>query len=169
MWSGWAIPTLASDELAYNPLVYHNGTVWPHDNSLIASGLARAGRAPDAERILRRLTEAAAYFDYRLPEVFAGFPRSRTKMPVVYPTASRPQAWAAGTPILLLQIVLGLRPDREARVLRADAEDLPAWAEGLSLEGVHAFGRGWTVRVTDGSAVVEELGRHDAPAASPRL
>ena len=101
LWSGWGVRTMGTAEGAYNPLVYHNGTVWPHDNSLIAAGLARVGRARDAERILRRMTEAAAYFDYRLPEVFAGFPRGRTRMPVVYPTASRPQAWAAGTPILL--------------------------------------------------------------------
>jgi glycogen debranching enzyme len=157
MWSGWGIRTLASDERAYNPLVYHNGTVWPHDNSLIAWGLARAGRATDVERILRRMTEAAAYFDYRLPEVFAGFPRGRTRMPVVYPTASRPQAWAAGTPILLLQIVLGLRPDREARALRVDIDELPPWTEGLCLEGVHAFGRCWRVRVAEGEALVEEM------------
>jgi glycogen debranching enzyme len=157
MWSGWGIRTLASDERAYNPLVYHNGTVWPHDNSLIAWGLARIGRVADADRILRRLTEAAAYFDYRLPEVFAGFPRGQTRMPVVYPTASRPQAWAAGTPILLLQIVLGLRPDPARRALEVDVDELPAWTEGLCLEGVHAFGRCWRVRVADGAAVVEEM------------
>jgi len=168
MWSGWGVRTLASDESSYNPLVYHNGTVWPHDNSLIAWGLARAGRTRDAERILRRMTEAAAYFDYRLPEVFAGFPRARTTLPVVYPTASRPQAWAAGTPILLLQIVLGLRPDRGARALRADADELPGWAEGLCLEGVHAFGRCWRVSVADRSAVAEEMDRSEE-YVSPRV
>ena len=162
LWSGWGVRTLAANEVAYNPLVYHNGTVWPHDNSLIAWGLAHYGRSQDAERILRRMTEAAAYFDYRLPEVFAGFPRSRTRLPVVYPTASRPQAWAAGTPILLVQVLLGLRPERETRSLRADADWLPPWADGMELDNVHAFGRLWRVRVVDdGSAVVEE--RDEAP------
>jgi glycogen debranching enzyme len=156
MWSGWGIRTLAADERGYNPLVYHDGTVWPHDNSLVAAGLARAGRAPDVERILLSIIEAAAYFDYRLPEVFAGFPREQTQFPVVYPTASRPQAWAAATPILLLQLLLGLRPDRGTSTLTADAEELPPWTEGLRLDGVQAFGRWWTVQVADGAALVEE-------------
>jgi glycogen debranching enzyme len=104
------------------------------------------------------MTEAASYFEHRLPEVFAGFPRGQTRMPVVYPTASRPQAWAAGTPILLLQIVLGLRPDRGTRALVVDPGELSPWTEGLRLEGVHAFGRCWRVCVADGVAVVEEMG-----------
>jgi len=156
MWSGWGIRTLAADERGYNPLVYHDGTVWPHDNSLIAAGLARAGRTGDVERILLSIVDAAAYFDYRLPEVFAGFPREQTRFPVVYPTASRPQAWAAATPILLLQLLLGLRPDRGALALVADADELPAWTEGLRLDGIQAFGRWWSVHVADGTAVVEE-------------
>ena len=156
LWSGWGIRTMAAGEGAYNPLVYHNGPVWPHDNSLIAAGLARAGRRHDAERILRTMTEAAAYFDYRLPEVFAGFPRRRTRFPVVYPTASSPQAWAAGTPVLLLQVLLGLVPDRAGRELRSEAKDLPDWAEGIILEGVHAFDERWTARVEDGIVTVEQ-------------
>jgi glycogen debranching enzyme len=127
---------------------------WPHDNSLVAWGLARSGRPHDAARILRAMVEAAAYFDYRLPEVFAGFGREETGFPVVYPTASSPQAWAAATPILLLQVVLGLVPDRAERVLRSEAEVVPEWLEGLSLEGVHAFGRSWTVSVERGAVVV---------------
>ena len=155
LWSGWGVRTMAAGEGAYNPLVYHNGTVWPHDNSLVAWGLARSGRRQDAARILHTMIEAAAHFDYRLPEVFAGFPRHRTRFPVVYPTASSPQAWAAATPILLLQIVLGLVPDRAAGVLRSDATELPEWADGLVLEGVRAFDRPWTVRVEDGGVTVE--------------
>ncbi|HZC74649.1 MAG TPA: glycogen debranching N-terminal domain-containing protein, partial [Gaiellaceae bacterium] len=111
LWSGWGVRTMAVGEGAYNPLVYHDGTVWPHDNSLVAWGLARSGRPQDAARILRAMVEAAAHFDYRLPEVFAGFARDETPFPVVYPTASSPQAWAAATPVLLLQVVLGLVPD----------------------------------------------------------
>ena len=154
LWSGWGVRTMAAGEGAYNPLVYHNGTVWPHDNSLVAWGLARAGRRHDAERILHTMIEAAADFDYRLPEVFAGFPRHRTRFPVVYPTASSPQAWAAATPILLLQTVLGLVPDRAAGALRSDVTELPEWADGLVLDGVHAFRR-WTVTVDGGGVAVE--------------
>jgi glycogen debranching enzyme len=156
MWSGWGIRTLAADELGYNPLVYHDGTVWPHDNSLIAAGLARYGRLAEVERILLSIVDAAASFGYRLPEVFAGFPREQTRFPVAYPTASSPQAWAAGTPILLVQLLLGLRPHRGSGTLLAEVDELPAWMEGLRLDGVQAFGRWWSVQVSDGSAVVEE-------------
>jgi glycogen debranching enzyme len=155
LWSGWGVRTMAVGEGAYNPLVYHDGTVWPHDNSLVAWGLARSGRRHDAARILHAMVEAAAHFGYRLPEVFAGFARSDTPFPVVYPTASSPQAWAAGTPVLLVQVLLGLVPDRTEGVLRSDAEDLPAWLHGLSLEGVHAFGRLWDARVEGGTVGVE--------------
>jgi glycogen debranching enzyme len=156
LWSGWGVRTMAADEVAYNPLVYHNGTVWPHDNSLIAWGLGRAGRGGDVELIVRRTIEAAAHFDHRLPEVFAGFARRRTGVPVEYPTASRPQAWAAGTPVLLLRVLLGLEPNRELGVLEARACDLPEWCEGLVLTNVRALGRSWTVRVEDGAASVHE-------------
>jgi glycogen debranching enzyme len=155
LWSGWGVRTMAVGEGAYNPLVYHDGTVWPHDNSLVAWGLARSGRSHDAARILRAMVEAATHFDYRLPEVFAGFARQETTFPVVYPTASSPQAWAAATPVLLLQVVLGLVPDRAERVLRSEARGVPDWLEGLSLAGVHAFGRRWTIRVAHGTVAVE--------------
>ena len=155
LWSGWGVRTMAVGEGAYNPLVYHDGTVWPHDNSLIAWGLARSGRSHDAARILRAIVDAATYFDYRLPEVFAGFARSDTRFPVEYPTASSPQAWAAATPVLLLQVVLGLVPDRAGRVLRSEAQGLPEWLEGTSLTGIHAFGRRWTARVERGEVELE--------------
>ena len=157
LWSGWGVRTMAVGEGAYNPLVYHDGTVWPHDNSLIAWGLARSGRSEDAARILHAMVEAATHFDYRLPEVFAGFARQETSFPVVYPTASSPQAWAAATPVLLLQVVLGLVPDRAERVLRSEAESVPEWLDGLSLEGVHAFGRRWAARVEGGAVRVEPV------------
>ena len=155
LWSGWGVRTMAVGEGAYNPLVYHDGTVWPHDNSLVAWGLARSGRPDDAARILRATVEAATHFGYRLPEVFAGFARDHTGFPVVYPTASSPQAWAAATPVLLLQAVLGLVPDRAERVLRSEASRVPDWLEGLSLAGVHAFGRRWAVHVEGGTVGVE--------------
>jgi glycogen debranching enzyme len=102
---------MAEGEGAYNPIEYHNGTVWPHDNSFIAAGLARYGYREEAARVAFAILEASTYFRYRLPEVFAGYRRTRTGFPVEYPTASSPQAWATGTPLLLLRVLLGLDPD----------------------------------------------------------
>jgi glycogen debranching enzyme len=110
LYSGWGVRTMASTEGGYNPVEYHNGTVWPHDNSLIAAGLARYGHHDAAGRIAADTLRAAAYFDYRLPEVFAGCDETLTYAPVEFPTASSPQAWAAGAPLLLLTTVLGLSP-----------------------------------------------------------
>jgi glycogen debranching enzyme len=156
LWSGWGVRTMSSADAAYNPLSYHNGTVWPHDNSLVAAGLARYGRRQEAYRIVQRMYEAAGHFGWELPEVFAGLARAETPFPIPYPTASRPQAWAAGTPILLLQLLLGLRPDRARHALVTDAEDeLPAWAGELQLTGVRAFGRQWDVRLRDGRVEVD--------------
>jgi glycogen debranching enzyme len=108
--SGWGVRTLGTGEGGYNPLGYHTGTIWPHDNSLIAAGLARYGHHEAAGTIASAMLAAAPYFEHRLPEVFAGFPRPSTSVPVAFPTASRPQAWAAGTPLLLLTTLLDLRP-----------------------------------------------------------
>jgi glycogen debranching enzyme len=148
LWSGWGVRTMSTADHAYSPLAYHNGTVWPHDNSLIAAGLARYGRREEALRIVRAMLEAASYFGYELPEVFAGLPREETPFPIAYPTAARPQAWAAGTPILLLQVLLGLRPEDGALV--GAPGRLPEWVGSLRLRGVHTAGREWEVGVDDG-------------------
>jgi glycogen debranching enzyme len=111
LFSGWGVRTMAEGEAAYNPIRYHNGTVWPHDNSLIADGLGRYGHRAAAGKIALATLEAATFFRYRLPEVFAGYARERTEFPVEYPTASSPQAWATGTPLLLIRVLLGLGPD----------------------------------------------------------
>jgi glycogen debranching enzyme len=110
LYSGWGVRTLGAREVGYNPLGYHTGTVWPHDNSLVAAGLARYGHHEAAGAIASAILAAAPYFEYRLPEVFAGFPCALTSVPVAFPTASRPQAWAAGTPLLLLTTLLDLQP-----------------------------------------------------------
>jgi glycogen debranching enzyme len=110
LYSGWGVRTMAVGDAGYNPIEYHNGTVWPHDNSLIAAGLRRYGYHAEAARIAAAIVAASAYFEYRLPEVFAGCPAETTHAPVEYPTASRPQAWAAGAPLLALTTVLGLTP-----------------------------------------------------------
>jgi glycogen debranching enzyme len=156
LWSGWGVRTMSDADAGFNPLSYHNGTVWPHDNSLIAWGLARYSRWPEAHRIIRRMLNAASHFDYQLPEVFAGLPRAETPFPIAYPTAARPQAWAAGAPVLLLQILLGLRPDIRNQQLRSVLPlELPSWVGSLRLSGLRAFDRTWDVRVEEGMIRVE--------------
>ena len=157
LWSGWGVRTMSAADTAYSPLSYHNGTVWPHDNSLIAWGLARYGRWPEAQRIVRRMLTAARDFDHQLPEVFAGLARTETSFPIAYPTAARPQAWAAGTPVLLLRLLLGLEPNRARQALQSVAPaELPSWAGSLRLSGVRAYERHWNVRLESGRVTVEE-------------
>jgi glycogen debranching enzyme len=110
LYSGWGVRTLGRGESGYNPLGYHTGTVWPHENSLIVAGLARYGYHELARTVAASILRAAPYFEHRLPEVFAGFPAAVTTVPVAFPTASRPQAWAAGAPLLLLTALLELKP-----------------------------------------------------------
>jgi hypothetical protein len=124
---------MCAEEITYNPIGYHLGTVWPHDNSLIAAGLARYGYGEEAARIAGALLQAATYFQGRLPEAFAGYPQAETRFPVEYPTACSPQAWASGTPLLLIRTVLGLEPDGDE--LRSDPH-LPALIGRLSLAGI---------------------------------
>jgi glycogen debranching enzyme len=146
LWSGWGVRTMGSAEGAYNPISYHNGTVWPHDSALAAWGLARAGYREPAVRLACSLIDAAASFDYSLPEVFAGFARDETAFPIAYPTAARPQAWAAGAPVLCLTLLLGLRPDPTSRTLVSDVDGtIPPWLVGTRLDRVRAFGESWTV------------------------
>ncbi|MGH2871460.1 MAG: amylo-alpha-1,6-glucosidase [Solirubrobacteraceae bacterium] len=111
LYSGWGVRTLSTAEAGYNPLGYHTGTVWPHENSLIASGLARYGHRDGATKIVCSILAAAPHFEHRLPEVFAGYPATLTAVPVAFPTASRPQAWAAAAPLMLLTTLLDLKPD----------------------------------------------------------
>lgn len=108
LFSGWGVRTMASGEGSYNPIGYHVGTVWPHDNAFIAWGLRRYGYNAEAARLSFAMLEAAELFHGRLPEAFAGYDRAVTKYPVEYPTACSPQAWAAGTPLLIIRALLGL-------------------------------------------------------------
>jgi glycogen debranching enzyme len=157
LWSGWGIRTMSTADAGYSPISYHNGTVWPHDTSLAAWGLARSGRREEAWTVARALLEAAGYFEWSLPEVFAGFDRMETPFPISYPTAARPQAWAAGAPVLLLRVLLGLQPDPAAGRLVSDgAGPLPEWLESLELRYLPALGRRWNVVVQDGSVSVEQ-------------
>jgi glycogen debranching enzyme len=134
MFSGWGVRTLAAGQPAYNPIEYHNGTVWPHDNALIAAGLARYGRRTEANRLAVAILEAARFFDDRLPEVLVGTDRRETRVPVPLATACCPQAWAAGTPLLLIRVMLGLRPGPFGPEVDPC---LPERIERLGLDGVH--------------------------------
>ena len=131
--SGWGVRTMAEGEGGYNPVGYHNGTVWPHDNSLIAAGLARYGYRNDAAQLALGMLQASAHLRHRLPEAFAGYPRGLTAFPVEYPTACSPQAWAAGATFLFIRSLLGLEVD--GRRLRADPA-LPAEIGFLDVVGL---------------------------------
>jgi glycogen debranching enzyme len=142
MFSGWGIRTMSTEDRGYNPIEYHNGTVWPHDTALIAEGMRRYGFRKEASALALTLIQAAASFAYRLPEVFAGFPREATDMPVEYPTASRPQAWAAGAPLMALRTALGL--DAIDGQVRSDPHLTEGWGKvelvgleiGLKVAGI---------------------------------
>ena len=157
LWSGWGIRTMSSGSAAYNPISYHNGTVWPHDSAFTVWGLARNGYVTEARRIARALFEAAANFGWSLPEVFAGYSREDAPFPIAYPTPAKPQAWAAGTPVLLVRLLLGIEPDREHHRLVSTVEDeLPSWLDGFRLEGMRAYGQMWTAAVERGRVTVNE-------------
>jgi glycogen debranching enzyme len=103
------------------------------------------------------MLDAAGTFSFQLPEVFAGLSRSESPFPIAYPTAARPQAWAAGTPVLLLQLLLGIQPDRRRHVIESVAPpQLPGWAGDIRLSGLRAFGRVWDVRLENGDVTVAE-------------
>ena len=124
--SGWGIRTISAGEARYNPMSYHNGSVWPHDNALIAMGLSRYGRKDLALRILAGLFDASTYLDqYRLPELFCGFRRRPDEGPTAYPSACVPQAWASAAPFYLLQACLGIRFDGAAREIFFEHPTLP--------------------------------------------
>ena len=136
MWSGWGIRTLSSDNPAYNPYSYQNGSVWPHDNGIIAMGFKRYGFAKEAAMIARDISEAASYFVfYRMPELYAGTKREPGAFPVQYLGANVPQAWAAGSGFHLLRALLGLNADGHKRILYVDPV-LPHWLPDITLHNL---------------------------------
>ena len=157
MFSGFGIRTLAVGNLGYNPIGYHTGTVWPHDSSMIAYGLARSGHRADAVRILRGLVSAAEHFGWRLPEVIAGYDRQRTGFPVEYPVACSPQAWAAGASLLCLRAAIGMEPDRASRTITIEPPiEVDGSSPYLRWTGVRAFGKRFEIIVSpDGPSVTE--------------
>ncbi len=151
MWTGWGIRTLAAGQPAYNPLSYHDGTVWPHDNALCAMGMASYGRTEEAGEVLSGLWQAAQHFRRtRLPELFCGLSRDQGEFPVHYPVACSPQAWSSGAWFLLLRAVLGVYPDAPRGTLRIAAPRLPPWLDWVVLEGVRIGRARATLRFTRG-------------------
>jgi glycogen debranching enzyme len=135
--SGWGIRTVALGEARYNPMSYHNGSVWPHDNTLIAQGFARYGLKADAARVFTGLFDAASYQEFRrLPELFCGFIRRRRRGPTAYPVACSPQAWAAAAPFGLLAASLGLELDVDRNEVRFTDPVLPSFLDDVFLQGV---------------------------------
>ncbi|MBI5163175.1 MAG: amylo-alpha-1,6-glucosidase [Magnetospirillum sp.] len=137
MFSGWGVRTLSEGECRYNPMSYHNGSVWPHDNALIAAGLARYGMAERAQKVLEGMFDAALAVDLnRLPELFCGFPRQPGQGPTLYPVACIPQAWAAGSAFLLLQAVLGLELVADPPTILFNRPALPGFLDKVEIRGL---------------------------------
>jgi glycogen debranching enzyme len=166
--SGWGVRTLARGEARYNPMSYHNGSVWPHDNGIIALGLARYGLRAEVGRIFEALFDVATYQELRrLPELFCGFLRRARRGPTGYPVACSPQAWAAATPFALLTASLGLELDLDSDALRFNHPVLPKFLDEVVIRGLrvgsscfdlrfHRYGRDVALNVLerDGNARV---------------
>ena len=134
MFSGWGVRTLAGSSPAFNPMSYHNGSVWPHDNAIIAAGLKRYGFDEASERVATALFEvASAARDFRLPELYCGFDRRESATVVAYPVACIPQAWAAAVPFMLLQAMLGIVPDAPGGAVSIEKPRLPPWLRRLDI------------------------------------
>jgi len=138
--SGWGIRTLADGQARYNPMSYHNGSVWPHDTAICAAGIARYGERAAVVRIVSEMFEAANHFGMRLPELFCGFERAPGQGPVPYPVACLPQAWAAGSVFLLLQALLGVQIDGARAEVHIHQPALPIGIEAIEVAGLEVGG-----------------------------
>ncbi|MBT2533841.1 amylo-alpha-1,6-glucosidase [Arthrobacter sp. ISL-48] len=156
MFSGWGVRTLATDMGAYNPVSYHNGSVWPHDNALIVAGFMRNGFVKEAQQLSSALMEAAEYTDNRLPELFCGFSRSDCPEPLPYPTACSPQAWASATPVLLLRSLLRYDANASLGALWIDPALPEAWGN-LHTTNLPVGGARVTIDVSGSRVAVEGL------------
>lgn len=165
MWSGWGIRTLSEKNPAYNPFSYQNGSVWPHDNGIIAMGFKRYGFANEAAMIARDISEAASYFAFnRLPELYAGIKRAEGTFPVQYLGANVPQAWAAGSVFHLLQAILGLHADAHKKTLYVNPV-LPRWLPEIRLHNLRVGTSTVTIRFWR----EEEQSRYDVLSSSAEI
>ncbi len=161
MFNGWGIRTLSTRERRANPIGYHLGTVWPHDNSIIAAGFRRDGFDREAVQVLDGIVQAARYFEhYRLPEVFAGFSRKQFTLPVRYPVACHPQAWAAGAVPFMLTSLLGLIPDAFSSRLRVVRPVLPEGVNELQFNRIRVGGASVDLRFRRSGGGVVHVGVH---------
>jgi glycogen debranching enzyme len=159
---GWGVRTVPATESRYNPMSYHNGSIWPHDNALIAAGLSRYGFKREAARIFEGLFAASTYIDLRrLPELFCGFPRQRTQGPTFYPVACAPQAWAAAAPLYMIQACLGLGFDPEQSRITFEEPVMPDFLHEVTLGNLAMDGRSAdvTLRRSGSQVVVDVLER----------
>jgi len=156
MFCGWGVRTLSGKERAYNPMGYHLGTVWPHDNAIVAAGFRRYGRDEEARRIFHGLFDAAFHFRaHQLPEVFCGFNRRDYEIPVHYPVADHPQAWASGSLPFLLTTLLGLEPDGFGKRLRIVRPLLPKGVDNLTISRLRVGGASADLAFRRGKADVD--------------
>jgi glycogen debranching enzyme len=171
MFSGWGVRTLAASNGGYNPISYHCGSVWPHDNALCAAGLMRYGLVDEAHKVMRALIDASPWFGDLLPELFAGMPRAGLGFPVSYPTSCSPQAWAAASPLLFLRTLLRFEPDIRHSTLHL-APDVPKWMGQLRLERIPIMGGHLAVQIEGDSVTVmsvpEGLTIESAPRSATR-
>ncbi len=134
MFTGWGIRTLSSEEIRYNPASYHNGSVWPHDNALIAYGFSRYGLKEEVKKLARGLFDTSFYSEGRLPELFCGFRRKPEEAPVNYPVACSPQAWSVATVFMLIQALLGLEINEHEDIIRFFRPVLPDFIDKMIIK-----------------------------------
>jgi glycogen debranching enzyme len=168
MFSGWGIRTLSTANGGYNPISYHCGSVWPHDNAICAAGLMRYGLVEDAHRVMRGMVDASPWFGDLLPELFSGMPRDGLRFPVAYPTSCSPQAWAAASPLLFLRTLLRFEPDIRASKLHL-APAVPDWIGTLRLDRIQLLGGHLSVQVTGEVAQVLDVPPDLTIVSDPRL
>ena len=169
MWSGWGIRTLSRDHPSYNPMSYQNGSVWPHDNGMIAIGFKQYGFAAEAARVAHAVSDAGSYFAlYQMPELYAGIERDDANFPVQYPDANVPQAWAAGSAFSMLQALIGFEPDAPTGKLYLDPA-LPDWLPDLVLSDMRLGKQLFDLRFwRDGQETRFEVLKGDAQAVERR-
>ena len=161
MFSGYGIRTLSNQDKGYSPIGYHNGTVWPHDNSFIALGLAQYGKWDEARRLSEGMLDAAPHYNFLYPEVFAGVRKDLSAFPVNYPTSCYPQAWASGATVLFVRTLLGIYPSRSKQTLELNPV-IRSPETSIKLEGLEAYGKRFTVSMGGGMAPTVVLEKGEA-------
>jgi glycogen debranching enzyme len=158
--SGWGLRTLAAGGVRYNPMSYHNGSVWPHDSAIALAGMAKYGERAGVIKVMADLFEASKTFGGRMPELLCGFQREADAPPIAYPVACMPQAWAAGSTFMMLSACLGLRIDALRREVRLVRPRLPLGVERILIERLEVAGSAMDIEI-------HRLGERTAVTATP--